>query len=106
MLSFGWPRNYRQIKEVVQAAVSASADEPITLEVLNEAIGVPLESVAPTSRISTLMKAEQRRYLKRQMERDGLTAAELAKKLDLDSSVQTKDDLNNLPLLRSELSSF
>lgn len=106
LLSFGWPRNYRQIKEVVQAAVSASADEPITLEVLNEAIGVPLESVAPTSRISTLMKAEQHRYLKRQMERDGLTAAELAKKLDLDSSVQTKDDLNNLPLLRSELSSF
>ncbi|MFT5836625.1 MAG: CheY-like chemotaxis protein [Candidatus Azotimanducaceae bacterium] len=107
ILSFGWPRNYRQIEEVIQAAVNASADEPISLEVFSEAIGETIEPAAPGSRrIATLMKAEQHRYLKEQMEQDGLTAAELAEKLELDSSVQTKRDLQNMPLLRSDLCVF
>lgn len=106
LLSFGWPRNYKQIQEVVHAAVHASADEPLSLEVLCAAIGETIEPVAPDSRIATLMKAEQRRYLKDLMEQGGLTAAELAKKLELDSFVQTKDDLKNMPLIRNELGTF
>ena len=106
LLSYEWPRNYKQVQEVVQAAVNASADEAITLDVLNDAIGETIESIAPSSRIANLMKVEQRRYLKEQMEQGGMTAAELAKKLELDSSIQTKDDLQNMPLLRSELTAF
>ncbi len=106
LLSYEWPRNYKQIQEIVHAAVAASADEPITLEVLCEALGESIASVEPGSRIAALMKAEQGRYLKDQMEHHGLIAAELAKTLELDASVQTKDDLQNMPLLRSELGSF
>lgn len=106
ILAYDWPENYKQIQEVIQKAVSESEDAPLTLEVFSAALGEEIEPVAPENRISTLMKAEQRGYLKDQMEHLGLTAAELAKKLELDSSVQTKDDLNTMPLLRSELGSF
>jgi len=106
LLSFDWPRNYKQIQEVIQKVVDASSGEPIMLEALREAIGLPLDSVAPENRIATLMKAEQRHYLHGQMEQAQLTAAELARKLELDPLVQTKDDLNKMPLLRSELGSF
>lgn len=106
LLSYDWPRNYKQIQEVVHAAANASTDEPISLEVLTEAIGEKIEPTAPHSRIATFMKAEQHRYLKGLMEQGGLTAAELAKKLELDSSIQTKDDLQHMPLIRVELSSI
>ena len=106
ILAYDWPENYKQIQEVIQKAVSESEDAPLTLEVFSAALGEEIEPVASENRISTLMKAEQRGYLKDQMEHLGLTAAELAKKLELDSSVQTKDDLNTMPLLRSELGSF
>lgn len=106
LLAYEWPRNYKQIQEVLHAVVAASADEAITVEALSEALGEAVEPVAPENRISALMKAEQGRYLKSQLEKEDLAAAELAKKLELDASVQTKDDLRNMPLLRSELGSF
>ncbi|MDQ8194925.1 response regulator [Coraliomargarita sp. SDUM461004] len=106
LLSYDWPGNFKQLQEVVSAAVNASADEFITLEVLNTVLETEFEVVAPDQRIATLMKTEQCRYLKEQLEEGGLTAAELAKKLELDPSVQTKDDLYNMPLLRSELNRF
>ncbi|MGZ0656311.1 response regulator [Coraliomargarita sp. W4R53] len=106
LLSYEWPRNYKQLQEVIHGAVSASADEPITLKILSEAIGEIIDTVSPDERIATLMKAEQRRCFNEQMEQGGLTAAELAKKLEFDLSVQTKDDLKHMPLLRSELASF
>ncbi len=106
LLAYEWPRNHKQVQEVILAAVNASADEPISLEVLCGAIGEPIKPAAPDCRIGVLMKVEQARYLKEQMEQSGLAAAEIAKKLELDSSVQTKDDLQNMPLLRSELSTF
>ncbi|WPJ94717.1 response regulator [Coraliomargarita algicola] len=104
LLSFEWPGNYKQVQEVVHSAVNSSADESITHKVLCEALGESIELVSPDRRIATLMKAEQWRYLQEQMEQGGLTAAELAKKLELDSSVQTRDDLKKMPLLREELS--
>jgi len=106
LLAYEWPRNYKQIQEVVQAAVAASEDQAVTLEVFAQALGEVLEPVAPGNRIGVLMKAEQGRYLKSQMAREDLPAAELAKKLELDASIQTKDDLRNMPLLRSELGSL
>lgn len=106
LLAYAWPRNHKQVQEVVQAAVAGSADEPITLEVLSEALGERIDAPAAESRIAALMKAEQGRYLKSQLESQELIAADLAKKLELDSTVQTKDDLRNMPLLRSELGSI
>ncbi|HBR93283.1 MAG TPA: hypothetical protein DEA90_03875 [Opitutae bacterium] len=103
LLSYEWPGNYKQIQEVVNGAVHTSADESITLDVLNEVIGAPITLVPAEARMHTLMKAEQQRYLQEQLLQGGLTAAELAKKLELDPSVQTKADLKNMPLLREEL---
>lgn len=79
LLAYEWPRNYQQIQEVVQAAVAANADQAITLEVLSGALGETMEPVAPGNRIAALMKVEQGRYLKSQMEKEDLAAAELAK---------------------------
>lgn len=106
LLAHDWPRNHKQVQETVQAAVAASADEPISLDVFSEALGQRIEVPAADSRIAALMKAEQGRYLKSQLESQDLIAADLAKKLELDSSIQTKDDLKNMPLLRSELGSI
>lgn len=106
ILAYDWPGNYRQIQEVIQNAVNLSEDVPLSMETLVEAIGQPIPQVEPESRISSLMKLEQGRYLHDLMDRDGLTAAELALKLELDSSVQTKDDIHTMPLLRKELGSF
>ncbi len=106
VLAYEWPRNYKQIQEVIQAAVNASDDEAISLETFSTALGEPMTPVAPEGRIAALMKAEQRRYLREQMAYGNLTAAELAKKLELEPSVQTKDDLHNMPLIRSELGSL
>lgn len=104
MLHFEWPRNHKQLQEVIQAAVAASKDEPITLELLREKMGSSVSDPgAPESRLGKLMKTGQNRYLIEQMEQEGWTAAELAKKLQLDDSVQTQDDLKNMPLIRSEL---
>ncbi len=65
-----------------------------------------MPAVGPENRIAHLMKAEQQRFLAGEMAQRGLTAADVAKKLELGASVQTKDDLNNMPLIRSELGSF
>lgn len=106
LLAHDWPSNYKQVVETIQAAVALSEDEPISLDAFSEALGERIEPPAADSRIATLMKAEQGRYLKNQLESQDLIAADLAKKLDLDNSVQTKDDLQNMPLLRSELGSI
>ncbi len=106
ILAYGWPRNYKQIQEVIHKAVEASADAPLSLEVFTEALGEPVPAVGPENRIAHLMKAEQQRFLAGEMAQRGLTAADVAKKLELGASVQTKDDLNNMPLIRSELGSF
>jgi CheY-like chemotaxis protein len=106
ILAYGWPGNYKQIQEVIQKAVNESEDTPLTLDVFNSALGESITPIAPENRIAALMKGEQRRFLKEQMNHLGITAAELAKKLELDSGVQTEGDLNTMPLLRAELGSF
>ena len=103
LLSYEWPGNYKQIQEVFQVAVPAGKDEPLTLEALKQALGQNLEPVSAGERIAALMKSEQGRYLNFQLEQEGFSVAELGKKLKLATIIQTKDDLHNMPLLRSEL---
>lgn len=103
LLSFDWPRNYKQIQDLIHATVRASEDEPISLDVLSRSMGVFLPPVAPDRRMANLMQSQQRRYFRRVLEQQGLTAAELAKKLEFDPSIQTKDDLNKMHLFRPEL---
>lgn len=106
LLTYKWPRNYKQIHETIHAAVAAGGDEPITLEALNKVLEQSIEPIPAEERIAKLMKSEQARYLQERMEQDGLIAAELAKKLELDASIQTKDDLLSMPLLGNGLGSF
>jgi CheY-like chemotaxis protein len=106
LLAFDWPGNHRQLQEVLQTAISSSSDEPISLGLVCQAMGVAIDPTAPNGRIANLMKREQCRYLNSQLEQLGLSAAELAKRLELDSSIQTKDDLQYMPLLLTQLSAF
>jgi CheY-like chemotaxis protein len=106
LLAYDWPRNYKQIQEVVQAAVSASQEHPISYDAFCEALGQSVPTVEPDQRLGALMQSQQGRYLQRQMDAEGLVAEELAQNLELDTSVQTKDDWLRLPLLSSELGSL
>jgi CheY-like chemotaxis protein len=106
LLTFDWPRNYKQIQEVLHAAVSASADQPLSLEVLCQALGKSIKPVVPNNRIATWMQAEQQRYLQEMIEQENMTANELAKELGLDAAFQSKGDFKNMPLIRDELSLF
>jgi len=105
LLAHDWPRGYKEVQEVVtQAVKSSETDEPISVERLQSAMGIEDAQIAsPDSRLAALMKKAQRHYFEREMLADGLTAADLARKLDFENSIQTRDDLKNMPLVKSEL---
>ena len=103
LLSCDWSGGYKQIQEVVSAAVKASeADEPLPAELISKALELDEErAVAPDHRFAALMKHAQTVYLENELKSEGVTAAELAKKLELDESVQTHEDLQTMPLVNS-----
>jgi DNA-binding NtrC family response regulator len=105
LLSYDWPCNYKEVQEVVMRAVKSSEeDEPIPVEGLQEAMGIEDARIAsPDSRMSVLMKKAQANYFENMMRVEGLNAADLARKLEFESSIQTRDDLKNMPLVKSEL---
>lgn len=105
LLSYDWPGGYKEVQEVVMQAVKFSEhDEPISVDLLKEAMGIQEVQIAsPESRLSVLMKRAQRHYFEKEMLAEGLTAADLARKLELENSIQTRDDLKNMPLVKSEL---
>jgi hypothetical protein len=105
ILSYDWPGGYKEVQEVVTRAVKSSeTDAAITVERLQEALGLETADIAsPDSRLLSLMKIAQRSYFEKEMLASGISAADLARKLEFDSSIQTKDDLKNMPLVKSEL---
>lgn len=105
LLAHGWTGGYRQIQDVVTKAVASSeADEPITVASLQEALGIEaFEDVAPDSRLARLMKIEQQRFFEQEMEGGALTASALARTLELDRSIRTREDLQSMPLVRADL---
>lgn len=105
ILSYDWPGGYKEVQEVVTRAVKSSeADETTGVELLQEALGLEAADIAsPDSRLLSLMKIAQRSYFEKEMLTSGISAADLARKLEFESSIQTKDDLKNMPLVKSEL---
>ncbi len=106
VLAYEWA-SYKQIQEVITQAVSEGEDAPLSGEALCALLGLAPESIpSPDRRLGGLLKLSQAHYLRDQLVASGGSAAELAKKLELDSSVQTKDDLQHMSLVKTELAHF
>lgn len=105
LLAYEWPRGYKEVQEVVMRAVKSSErDEAVSVDLLQQAMGIEEFQIAsPDTRLSTLMKKAQRHYFEKEMRSEGLSAADLARKLEFENSVQTRDDLKSMPLVKSEL---
>lgn len=108
LLAYDWPNGYREIQEVVMQAVKSSeSDKAISVELFQQAIGLEkMEIPSPESRLLELMKKAQKDYLEKEMSAQGVTVAKLFKKLEVESVVQSADDFDNLPLLKSDLANL
>lgn len=105
LLSHYWPGGYKEVQEVVMEAVKLSEkDEAISVELMQNALSIEdAEIASPDTRLLVLMKSAQRSYFENEMLAGDLSAADLARKLDFENSIQTRDDLKNMPLVRSDL---
>jgi transcriptional regulator with AAA-type ATPase domain len=106
LLAYDWPRNYKQLQEVVPAAIAASGGGSIALESLYELWGHSAEPVAPPVRLATLMQIEQSRYFQEAMQQEALSLEELTRELGLDAPIQNLEELLQQPLLRREYGSL
>jgi CheY-like chemotaxis protein len=97
LLTYEWPENYRQIKDVVQEAVRMTGDAPIGLEVLKKTLGDGF-SYDASSPLDSLLKAQQNHFLRDLLAEQGLSLRDLCEALDLESSIQSEDELDDLPL--------
>jgi len=105
IFAHNWPRGYKEVQEaVMQAVQSTEDDELISAKLLQEALGIEAVQVpSPDSRLLALMSKAQRCYFEKEMSVRGVSAAELGRKLKLGDAVQTRDELMNLPLVKSDL---
>jgi CheY-like chemotaxis protein len=105
LLSYDWPGGYKEIQEVVMQAIKSSErDEAVSVDLLQQAMGLESARIAsPDARMGALMQKAQRHYFEKEMMAAGLSPSELARKLELESSIQTRDDLRSMPLVKSEL---
>lgn len=105
ILAYGWSGDYKELQDTIMGVVkSSSGDEPISAELLQTALGLPEEeSVAPDKRLIKLLKCSQRLFLEKELLAGDITPGDLAKKLELDASLQTRDDLISLPLFVDDL---
>jgi DNA-binding NtrC family response regulator len=107
ILSFDWQKGYRQIKSVLTRAVEATeANESISLELIDELLGVENPIPAPSERLKFLMQRAQSDFLREHMRREKLDSAELVEALELGRSFRTEDDLSRMPLVREDLASL
>lgn len=105
ILAFEWKGNYRQMKEIISAAVKQSEDAPVTLEAFGDSLG---EVVIPdsASRLEALMMQAQAYQLEDAMLSSGEGADTLARRLELDGNIQSADDLRKLPLINPKLATL
>lgn len=107
LLAYDW-KSCQHIQEVVTELVTnCPEDESLSGDLICAALDIdPKEMASPDRRLVSLMRRSQKQYLERLLSDAGQTASELARSLELDSSVQTKDDLLNMPLIKPELAKF
>ena len=105
LLAFEWQGNYQQLQTVISAAVKASKDAPIGLEVLADELD---ESVVtdPEVRLTKFVEKAQAEQLKDELIASGDSVVALARRLGLGSTVENEDDLKRLPLLNPKLSNL
>lgn len=104
VLAHNWPQGYREVREVVMKAVMSSEnDEAISAKRMQRALGIKEAQIAsPHSRLLALMEKAQKHYFEQAILASGTMAAELARELALEGSVQSKEDLQNMPLVKEE----
>lgn len=105
LLSYDWPGGYKEVQEVVMRAVKSSErDESVSVDLLQDAMGIEEAQIAsPDTRLNILLKKAQKHYFEKEMLAEELSAADLARKLEFENSIQTRDDLKSMPLVKSEL---
>jgi len=103
ILAYEWSRNYRQLNEVITAAVEASENESITLESLKLDNAPEAE---PSLRMERLLRKAQSAYLKQALEAFNGNASALAKEIQPSASVYSERDLAHLPLIKPDLASL
>lgn len=97
LLTYDWPENYKQIREVVLKAVQMAGDAPIELEILQAALGEVVSSTK-SAPLASLLVTQQTHYLKNLLIEQGLSIADLCDALDLDPPIQSLEELDDLPL--------
>jgi CheY-like chemotaxis protein len=105
VLSFDWPGNYQQIQDVISAAVKQSENTPMTLEALDDVLG-EVTLPAPEARLAAFVKNAQVNQLEDALLTSGESVAIFARRLELGSNLQTKDDLRKMPLINSKLATL
>ena len=104
LLAYSWPRNFREIVEVISHAVSASENTALGLPQLRDAMKGAVEHVPVSEdRLRSLLKVAQTHYLEAELGRTGLSPSELGKELELKQPVQDRDQLLQTPLLQPGL---
>ncbi|MGJ8651454.1 MAG: response regulator [Opitutaceae bacterium] len=107
LLAHDW-KSCQQLQEVVtQLVTDCPENESLSGDLICSALGVdPKKMSSPDRRLVSLMRRAQMQYLGGVLADTEQTAAELARSLELDTSVQTMDDLLNMPLIKAELAKF
>lgn len=105
VLAFEWPGGYQQIQDVISAAVKQSEDTPITLAALGH-VFAELTLPAPGARLPAFVKNAQINQFEDALLASGESVAMLARRLELDSNLQTKDDLKKMPLINPKIATL
>lgn len=105
MMAFEWPGNYVQLEAVMTAVVQDCAGEPMSLDAFKHALG-EIVVPAPEARLASLMAHAQARHFETALAASGEPASVLARRLELGSSAQSIDDLQQLPLINAKLASL
>ena len=105
ILSYDWPNNYNQLRMVIKQAVNESADEPISYELIKNALNVDeLEPKPAAERLETFLKRYQAGIIRKALSNGDVTLNELTESLELSSVMNGNEhDLTNVPLVNPDL---
>lgn len=108
LLAYDWANGYREVQKVIMETVNSSEqDEAIAATLLQVAIGLEAVEIPRAEvRLSVLMAKAQQDYFEKEMSGQGISAAELSRKLGIEPAVQSADEFGSLPLIKSDLANL